>query len=279
MRNRFGLLRGIVVLAAALALPPFALGQQAPPPSATNTTSAKANPQSPKASSASKDQPFDPHDLNGVWQTRLENPNTGIPPMTPDGQAAFQAHKPGIGPHAVPLVEGNDPIWKCDPQGLPRGLINIVRPIQFVQTKNQMIQLFLFNEMWRIIATDGRSLPQAPVDIPRWTGYSVGHWDGDTFVVETNGLDERSWLDAYGDPHSDITTLEERYRRVDHDTMELTMTITDAKMYTRPWVMNKEIFKLKPELALDQQEICTPSESENYIKTIVNPEAMPPGKK
>jgi hypothetical protein len=154
-----------------------------------------------------------------------------------------------------------------------------VRPIQFVQTKNQMIQLFLFNEMWRIIATDGRSLPQAPVDIPRWTGYSIGHWDGDTFVVETNGLDERSWLDAYGDPHSDITTLEERYRRVDHDTMELTMTITDAKMYTRPWVMNKEIFKLKPELALDQQEICTPSESENYIKTIVNPEAMPPGKK
>lgn len=255
----------VMVVFTALALSCVAFAQQNPAAPSTKAAAAQA----------SKNQPFDVHDLNGVWLTRLENPNTGLPPLTPAGEAAFKLNKPGIGPSAVPLVESNDPIHICDPQGLPRGLINIVRAIQFVQTKNQMIQLYLFNEMWRIIWTDGRALP-ADADaegLPRWTGYSIGRWDGDTFVVETNGLDERSGLDAYGDPHGEHTKLEERYHRVDHDDMELSMTITDPDMYAKPWVTAKEIFKLEPELDLRQQEICTPSEMAHYQKVIVDPEA------
>jgi hypothetical protein len=259
-----GFVRVTVALAAVLALSYSTFAQQGGSQPGTKAPAPEGQ--------AKKSQPFDPHDLNGVWQGRLENPNTGIPPRTPAGEAAYKANKPAIGPTAVPLVNSNDPVHICDPQGIPRDLINIVRPIQFIQTKTQMVQLFLWNEMWRIIWTDGRSLPVDAVELPRWTGYSVGHWAGDTFVVETSGLDERSWLDAYGDPHSDIATLEERYHRVDYDTLELTMTITDPKMYTKPWVTSKEIFKLKPELELELQEICTPSEMSNYQKVIVEPE-------
>jgi hypothetical protein len=265
-RNEF--MRMVLVLMAVLLLSCAAFAQQAAPQS-----TAKPYQGPPNKSQPSKDQPFNPHDLNGVWHTRLENPNTGIPPRTPAGDAAYKLNKPAIGPTMVPLVDSNDPVHICDPQGLPRDLINIVRPIQFIQTKDQLVQLFFWNEMWRIIWTDGRSLPADAVQLPRWNGYSVGHWDGDTFVVKTSGLDERSWLDAYGDPHSDTATFEERYHRLDHDTLELQITITDPKMYTKPWVMNKEIFKLEPELDLKLQEICTPSEMANYQKVIVEPEA------
>jgi hypothetical protein len=263
MLKRNGFVRVTLVFMAVLALSSAAFAQQGAPQSGSKPTQAQA----------SKNQSFDPHDLNGVWHTRLENPNTGIPPRTPAGDAAFKLNKPAIGPKAVPLVDSNDNVHMCDPQGMPRDLINIVRPIQFIQTKNQMVQLFFWNEMWRIIWTDGRDLPADAVELPRWNGYSVGHWDGDTFVVKTSGLDERSWLDAYGDPHSDIATFEERYHRIDHDSLELQITITDPKMYTKPWVMNKEIFKLEPELDLRLQEICTPSEMSNYQKVIVEPEA------
>jgi hypothetical protein len=285
MLKRSGCVRLTVVLTAVLALSSIAFAQEggqgggqrpAPTPEQSAARAARA-----AAKAASKKQPFDPHDLNGVWLSeKLENPNTGVPPRTPAGEAAFKLNKPAIGSGdrngAVPLVESNDPIHLCDPPGFPRNLITIVRAIQFVQTKNQMIQLFLFNEIWRIIWTDGRA-PMKDEDaqgLPRWSGYSVGRWDGDTFVVETNGLDERSWLDSYGDPHSDVTTYEERWHRVDHDTMELSMTITDPKIYTKPWVVPTELFDLQPELDLRQQEICTPSEMAQYQKIIVDPEAI-----
>jgi hypothetical protein len=281
MQNGCRCVRVAVLLAGVLALSSVSFAQEggqgggqrpAPTPEQAAARAARA-----AASAASKKLPFDPHDLNGVWLAeRLENPNTGLPPMTPAGEALAKSHKPALGPRIVPLVESNDPIHLCDPAGFPRNLITIVRAIQFVQTKSQMIQLFLFNEIWRIIWTDGRA-PMKDEDaqgLPRWSGYSVGHWDGDTFVVETNGLDERSWLDSYGDPHSDITTYEERWHRVDHDTMELSMTITDPKIYTKPWVVPKELFDLKPELDLRQQEICTPSEMAQYQKVIVDPEAI-----
>jgi hypothetical protein len=85
----------------------------------------------------------------------------------------------------------------------------------------------------RAIWTDGRKLPEDPE--PRFYGYSIGHWEGDTFVVQSNGFDDRQWLDADGHPNSTDMRLEERYRRVDHDTIEVRMTLTDPTAYTQPW--------------------------------------------
>jgi hypothetical protein len=86
-----------------------------------------------------------------------------------------------------------------------------------------------------VIWTDGRQLPTDPE--PRWYGYSVGRWADDyTFVVTGNGSDERTWLDNAGNPHSDQLRVEERWHRLSEKRMELTVTIDDAKAYTRPWV-------------------------------------------
>src|SRR5438128_1178782 len=75
----------------------------------------------------------------------------------------------------------------------------------------RVLQFFEYDHVWRTIYTDGRKLPTG-VD-PRWYGYAVGHWEGDTLVIESAGFDDRTWLDADGHPHSDQMRLLERYRR------------------------------------------------------------------
>src|SRR5437867_3879265 len=75
-------------------------------------------------------------------------------------------------------------------------------------------------------------------------GYSVGHWEGDVFVVQSNTFDDRTWLDHFGYPHSDEMRLEERYHRLDRDNMQLVMTLTDPSTYTKPWVSETKNFRL-----------------------------------
>ena len=89
---------------------------------------------------------------------------------------------------------------------------------------------------FRQIFTDGRALPKDPQ--PSWLGYSVGKWEGDTFVVDTIGINDKTWMDNAGRPHSDALHTTERYRRRDFGTMDVTLTIDDPKAYTRPWTVN-----------------------------------------
>jgi hypothetical protein len=103
-------------------------------------------------------------------------------------------------------------------------------------------------------------------------GHSVGRWEGDTLVVDSVGFDERTWLDHFGYPHSDQMRLQERYRRIDRDTLELTMTLTDSKIYTAPWVSEKKVMRLVagrevPEL------FCVPSEEQAFNRRVRNPAA------
>jgi hypothetical protein len=123
----------------------------------------------------------------------------------------------------------------ADPGGFPRMLLFELRPFEVVQMPNKVLMLYMFEKRWRVIWTDGRQLPTNPD--PRWYGYSVGRWEDDsTFVVNSNGTDDRTWLDNAGNPHSNDLKVEERYHRVNQNTMELTVTIDDPKIYTRPWV-------------------------------------------
>ena len=104
-----------------------------------------------------------------------------------------------------------------------------------------------------------------------WYGYSVGHWDGDyTLVVSTTGLDDKTWIDRRGYPHSVDLRVEERYTRLDHDTLELTLTIDDPKIYTKPFVIAKNRFKWIPNQE-DEEQFCVPSEMIDYIKIIALP--------
>ena len=140
---------------------------------------------------------------------------------------------------------------KCDPLGFPRNLFHEMRAMELVQTPKKVVQLFQYQGIWRQIWTDGRELPKnAGADTidapdPMYYGYSVGKWDGDTFVVDTVGLDGDTWLDVYGDPHSENLKVEERYVRQDHDTMKLTVQVDDPKAYSKPFMAQPgELYKL-----------------------------------
>jgi hypothetical protein len=95
------------------------------------------------------------------------------------------------------------------------------------------IILFESFNRYRQIHTDGRPAPVDPN--PSWWGYSTGKWDNDTFVVDTTGFNDLTWLDKAGHPHSDALHTTERFRRLDVGRMELQVTIDDPKAYTRPW--------------------------------------------
>ena len=131
--------------------------------------------------------------------------------------------------------------------------------------------LYEFGKIWRVAWTDGREIPKDSE--PRWFGYSTGKWADDyTFVVETTGIDERTWIDRAGRPHSAELRVEEKFHRVDRDTLELTVTINDPKMYTRPWVpLDRLPFKLEPPNFDVREMMCSPSEFAEYNKIIGNP--------
>jgi len=213
------------------------------------------------ADSRTKDLPFDHHDFSGFWQIQCRAGCTmsNQPAMTAWGKAQFDAAKPGIGPRAQPL--GNDPMMICDPLGIPRILLYPATPVEIVQTPDGMYQFFDWFHTFRKIWIDGRALPKNPD--PRWFGYSTGRWDGDTFVVDSIGFNDRTWLDQLGNPHSDEMQLQERWHRVDHDTLELSMTLTDPKTYTKPWVSDTKIYKLTPG-AKFLESFCVPSDEAAY---------------
>jgi len=191
--------------------------------------------------------------------------------FTPAGEEAFRAHKPGFGLTSVPTAFVNDPVDICDPQGFPRIVLHNFRTSQIVQTPNQVLILYEFNKKWRVIWMDGRALPKDPE--PRWWGYSVGKWvDDHTFVAQTVGIDDRTWLDNAGRPHSDALRVEERYRRVDRDHLEMTITIDDPKMYAKPWVaLDKLPLRLQaPGFDIMEME-CSPSETAKYNQRLGNP--------
>jgi hypothetical protein len=98
--------------------------------------------------------------------------------------------------------------------------------------------LYEQSNTFRQIYTDGRKLPVEPQ--PAWLGYSVGRWEGDTFVIDSAGFNDRVWLDSGGHPQSEQLKIREKFRRRDFGHMDLELTIDDPKMYTRPFTVKAE---------------------------------------
>jgi hypothetical protein len=231
------------------------------------------------AQTPAKPAPAPKRDLSGIWEPAraiegiqpngaLNMPADGRPEhdlhLTPYGQELAKTHKSSNGMNPVPPTEENDPAHLCDPMGFPRQNLFEVRATEILQTPKQTVLLYTYNRIWRVIWTDGRELQKDPD--PHWYGYSVGKWKDDTtFVVETNGTDARTWVDNAGRPHSEDLRVEEVFHRVDHDHMELSMTIDDPKVYQKPWVaLDKLKFVLKPDTTELVEMMCSPSELEEY---------------
>ena len=184
-------------------------------------------------------------DLSGVWQVEAEprgpglfglgeSPNSkyfrdilsdfaaGEAPLTPEGAEIFRRNsQPGsIGPNL-----------KCQPDGVPHADL-LPEPFKIIQAPGEMLFLYEVETIFRQVFTDGRKFPDDPS--PVWLGYSVGKWEGDTFVIDTVGFNDLSWLDARGHGHSEELRVQERFRRRDYGHLELTVTLTDPKVFTKP---------------------------------------------
>jgi hypothetical protein len=260
----------LTILGVALALIPNIFAQTSKPSEAAKTPNT-ADPLS--------------HDLSGVWMQYPQGDLPGTPgmntvnqrfrpPLTPWGQARLDAVRPLVGPKAV-AGEENSPTLRCDPDGPPK-VLNHPNPFEIVQIPGRMFMFFEEQHIWRTIWADKRELPKDPD--PSYLGYSVGRWEGDTFVVETIGLNDKVWADAYGDPRSEQTHLTERYRRLNHDTLELQVTIDDPKSYTKPWVSPPKLHKLEPGWEIAEW-FCVADEDKAYDEVVRKPAGAAPNKK
>lgn len=243
MRSRF--LKSIIAMSTMLLLTPVLLAQTG------QQGGAAAKPKAVR--------PAPKRDITGIWNRQPGDASLSaihslsgvargpgfvdMPPLTPWGQAKFDANKPGYGIRQQPM--GNDPILRCMPAGMPRLVWN---GGEFAQLPAKMVQFL--GSTWRQIATDGRRLevesPELRYDTG-WMGVSVGRWEDDyTFVVESAGFNDQSWLSEEGLPHSDEMKMTERYTRVDYDTLLLNATIDDPKTYTQLYKVITVTFKLAP---------------------------------
>ncbi len=173
-------------------------------------------------------------DLSGLWSIGTEeywHDIAGVP-LTPEAAAIYKQRSENFGK--------DSPIARCLPAGVPT-IDFIPLPFRIVQTPGIIAILYEYNTEYRQIFMDGRVLPKNPN--PNWLGYSVGRWDGDTLVVETEGLKDEAWLDQYGHPASDGLHVTERFRRRDFGHLDLEVTMTDPRSFTKPWTI-----KLQPTL-------------------------------
>jgi hypothetical protein len=226
--------------------------------------------QSPPAKSAAN--------FSGVWLNRVQSPafkgkqtewTAEQLPFTAKGLQLFEANKPGKGPRQAPPAFSNDPLGTANPAGLYRTLIYF-RPIEIIQLPDKIVQLYEWGKNWRTIYTDGRKVPDDVAAGPYWYGYSVGHSEGDTLVVNTLALDGRAWLDEWGLPMSDDMRVKERWQRIAPEKLQFTITVTDPTLYTRPWTSSP--------IALDllhsdepQEIISAPMDENSFNEQIRNP--------
>jgi hypothetical protein len=223
------------------------------------------------------------HELEGTWVGPIEaRVFTETPQFTPLGQERFKLNKPEA---AFKVSGSNDPyIRNCDPMGFPRSMVFESRGVPvgemfrmtFASLPGRMLVLSQFQQTWRQIWTDGRPLPtnvggrQKGAPDTRYYGYSVGHWQADNvFVVDTVGLDDSTWLNKAGYPHTVESHVQERFTRSDHNDLQLTITVDDPQLYVKPFVLATLNFKWLPDQSLDQGEwLCIPSQVLDYLKTI-----------
>lgn len=164
-------------------------------------------------------------DLNGVWvmpyTPDIRKPLGGPAPFTPYGAEVFKNHEPGDDPHGF-----------CQPTG-PTRAFHQPYPFQLVQTAGMLTVLFEIDHTFRRIFTDGRGHPDN-LD-HTWYGDSIGRYEGNTLIVDTIGLNDKTWLDTAGHQHSDRLRITETFTKAGPDSITWTVTYDDPVFYTKPF--------------------------------------------
>ena len=212
-------------------------------------------------------------DLNGIWEAMneadydLEAHNAqpamavrpgpfGPVPATPVlALGAVGAVPPSLGvvedgpipykPEALAQKKKNQENWltsdpeiKCYLPGVPRATY-IAQPFRIFQNNTQIFFAYQFAGAVRNIYL--KDPGPAPVD--SWMGQSVGHWEGNTLVVDVTGMNDQTWFDRAGNFHSDALHVVERYTLKNHDTISYEATIEDPNVFTRPWKISMPLYR------------------------------------
>ncbi len=208
-----------------------------PTPGIPRTANGKPNPAAPVPKAAGGKP-----DLSGLW-LRASSPNERVTTLAM-GPNLEDFMRPGEKiPPLLPAAEAlhrqrmanfmaDRPSAHCLPHGIPHQML-IRTPMKIVQNPGLTFILFEQYTRYRQIFTDGRPLPA--VSNPAWLGYSIGKWEGDWFVVDTRGFNDKSWIDDSGRPHTEALHTIERFRRRDFGHMDVEITIDDPQAYTKPW--------------------------------------------
>jgi hypothetical protein len=239
----------IVVLAIMWATPSIAIAQWDPYPwkNMPRTPDGKVDMKAPPRRTADGKV-----DLSGFWMPgdsvrHLLNLASDLKPEdVPLQPWAAALYKERIDNNGI-----DHPGVRCLPSGIPEKN-NIPDGLKVVQTPDLLVFLYESRTIYRQVFTDGRALPKDAQ--PTWMGYSIGHWEGDTFVVETIGQNGKTWLDMRGLPGTEALRIIERYTRPTIGVINIDVTIDDPKAYTKPWTV-KLNWKLVPDTDLIES-IC-----------------------
>jgi hypothetical protein len=211
-------------------------------------------------------------DLSGIWQAEAEprppglfglgeSPNSkyfrnilvdfkpGEEPLQPAGAEILRKH--------LEAGAAGNPSVNCLPDGVPHADL-LPEPFKIIQTPRVIVMLYEVETIFRQIFTDGRKQLTDPQ--PSWMGYSVGKWEGNTLVIDTLGFNDLSWLDARGHGHSEDMRVEERFHRRDFGHLDVTVTVTDPKIFTQPVTINF-VEQLLPDTDV-LEHFCSEAESD-----------------
>jgi hypothetical protein len=197
--------------------------------------------------------------LNGIWQA-MNTANWNLEDHAAQGSLALALGAQGAEPAGLSVVEGRtipylpaalekrkqnyetrltaDPEIRCYLPGVPRATY-MPFPFQIFQSSKEIAIAYEYDGAFRNIFL--KDPGPAPVDT--WMGQSVGHWEGDTLVVDVTGLDERTWFDRAGNYHSDQLDVVERYTPRSPDVLWYEATIADPKTFSRPWKISMPLYR------------------------------------
>jgi hypothetical protein len=201
-------------------------------------------------------------DLTGVWQGgstvrgSWDDANSGFgvggSGKNPDAPPVVGSNERPAGREAAPYQEWaakkvlesfnkraiDDPTALCLPPGVPRSVMLGLFPQKIVQTPKEIVVLYEYMNTFRMIPLNAKH----PDDVlPSYMGDSVGHWQGDTLVVDVIGFNDRTWLAGTGTFHSGALHVTERYTRVDRDQINYEVTMDDPKVFTKPWTLRSTL--------------------------------------
>jgi len=199
-------------------------------------------------------------DISGLWL--LEDPN-GYPNIQFTDARVGDLQKPPLTPKYAAIYKQRidaqtkgtpigDPTAACFPPGAPRVMF-APYPFEILQTPGRVTFIHEYPGHTRRIFTDGRGHPD-PADLtPTYYGHSIGRWEGDTLVIDTVGLTDKSNLDISGVPHSEALHLVERVRRIGPKQIEVQITVDDPLALSAPWTTTKRYAAATGEI---QEYVC-----------------------